>query len=147
MDELRERRKERLQKKALINIADMFWQYYQASIGGTHEYEGSDARAAILVTFHDDGPDVAHAGSLKWEDFSAARLAIDDRFALLRYGEDRAKRRKEWEEEARAKQEVYLRDHPYKCSHERCTDHFKTERGRQIHERTCRYLREASKGG
>ena len=144
MDELRTKRLLKREQDAPAAIADMLWQYYQAFVDGTHEFEGGLPRVAFIVTFHDDGPEAHFAGAIRREDFRAAMTAIDDADYRTRTDvsrdPDRAKRRKEAEEAERQRIDTHLLQHPFICSHKRCSSRFKTERGRKIHEQTCYFI-------
>lgn len=106
-------------------------------------FEDGRLRAVLVVRFHEGAPPIVNCIGIRPDtDLSAAKLAIDDA-----QHPERKKHRQEWDAERKAEREAYEAAHPFKCSNERCPKRFSTERGRAIHERSCRYIKRDAQPG
>lgn len=103
--------------------------------------------ALILVALTPDGPWLAANGIQSHMDWEDAMSALQD--ANLHGPKNVAdiwRRRKEndakREAEYQQRTEAYAAEHPFECGWQECYRRFKTEKGRVIHERHCRWGKE-----
>ncbi|MDO8357272.1 MAG: hypothetical protein Q7U76_12855 [Nitrospirota bacterium] len=100
----------------------------------------TDAHAVLVAFIGPDGPEVlwngvANTEQLKEVGFALGDLLQDSRYAIHKESTvERVRKNKQADKERERK---YLEDHPWLCTGDRCTRRFKTERGAEIHERTC----------